>query len=437
MDIVASLYGRNNLAHIVEETIEKDFFIPITVGGGIRSLEDINTLLRSGADKVAINTAAINRPDLLKEAAEVFGSSTIVLSVEAKKISSGKWEAYTDNGREQTGLDAIEWVKKAIGLGVGEIFITSVDREGMRNGYDLELIEEVTAVSSVPVVVSGGAGSVEHVKACLENQKIDGIAVASLFHYNELKVSELKENLSKQYKEKINNNYYHEVKQESKKDIEVSIVDYNLGNLRSVINALKQIGARPKLISTAEEILKAEYIILPGVGAFVEGMLHLKKNGLDKAIQEYVQKGKPLLGICLGMQLLMTKSYEFGEYEGLNLIEGAVLPFEKNEKLAKMGYKIPHVGWNQVSMRDNNFMGIGDLVKKDMDAYFVHSFYVKPDKEENIFAVTKYFDYEFCSMVRKNNIYGCQFHPEKSGERGLSILREFIKTALQEGVMNV
>lgn len=439
IDIVASLYNRNNLAHIIEETTEKDVFIPITVGGGIRNLGDIGKILRSGADKVAINTAAVKNPELLRQASRVFGSSTIVLSVEAKKISEGRWEAYTDNGRQKTGLDVIEWIKKAVNLGVGEILITSVDREGTRGGYDLDLIEAVTDVTSVPVVVSGGAGSIEHVEECLKNPKIDGIAVASLLHYRDWKINELKRELCKNHNGRIKLSYEHDIRIEERVKADVSILDYNLSNLRSVKNTFKQIGARVKFINTYEEVLNSEYLVLPGVGSFEEGMKNLRQKNLDKAIIEYAYSGRPLLGICLGVQLLMTKSYEFGECEGLNLIAGEVLPFEKNTDLIKEGYKIPHVGWNNIYRTDEHeWQGtILESLPNNIDAYFVHSFYVKPDNKDNVLGLTSYFGYEFCSVVRQGNIYGCQFHPEKSGKMGLSILRDFIKIPRKMKVANV
>ncbi len=197
MDIVASLYSRDNLLQIVERATENEIFVPITVGGGIRSIEDINKTLRSGADKVAINTAAVKNPALLRDAARIFGSSTIVLSLEAKKISEGKWEAYTDNGREKTGLDAIAWVKKAVELGAGEILVTSVDRDGTGKGFDMELINAITEAVPVPIIVSGGAGKIEHIQECMNNWGIDGIAIASLLHYNTVNLAELKEKLAK------------------------------------------------------------------------------------------------------------------------------------------------------------------------------------------------------------------------------------------------
>jgi len=200
IDIVASLYGRQNLLDIVQQASDK-IFIPFTVGGGIRTLNDIREFLRAGADKVAINTAATKHPELIKEAARMFGSQCIVASIEAKKVHEEKWEAYTDNGREKTGLDVIEWARKVEELGAGEILITSIDAEGTKKGFDVELIKEVTAAVSIPVIASGGAGKVEHFSICMRECNVDAIAAAAVLHYNELTIKDIKQYISKQGKE--------------------------------------------------------------------------------------------------------------------------------------------------------------------------------------------------------------------------------------------
>lgn len=194
MDVVASLYGRNNLFGVVEDAA-RDVFVPMTVGGGIRTLEDIVAILRSGADKVAINTAAINRPAFLREAAQAFGSQCIVLSVEAKR-RDGWWEALTDNGRETTGRDVLEWVAEAESLGVGEILITSVDREGTRKGFDRDLTAEVHRRVAIPVIACGGAGSATDVADLLLAEQADAVCCASLFHYDLCPLARLKEELA-------------------------------------------------------------------------------------------------------------------------------------------------------------------------------------------------------------------------------------------------
>jgi len=183
VDIVASLYQRHQLLPIILETA-KEMYIPLTVAGGLRSLEDIRSVLRAGADKAALNTAAIRQPELIGEAALAFGSSTVVISIEAKKRPDGSYEAYTDCGRERTGREVAAWAHEAESRGAGEILITSIDREGTGAGFDLELIELVTSAVSLPVVVSGGAGRKEDVVALAKASDVSGIAVASLLHYD-------------------------------------------------------------------------------------------------------------------------------------------------------------------------------------------------------------------------------------------------------------
>jgi len=192
MDIVASLYGRNNLLDIVERT-SKEIFIPLTVGGGLRTLEDIQKVLAAGADKISINTAAISDPDFIKRAAQRFGSSTIVVSIEAIKIGDRKYEAYTDNGRQETGVDVFEWVKRAEELGAGEILLTSIDREGTGDGFDLELIRTVAQSVQIPVIVLGGAGRVEHVYQVISQGKADAVSIASILHYGFIKKQDMLE----------------------------------------------------------------------------------------------------------------------------------------------------------------------------------------------------------------------------------------------------
>ena len=183
VDTVASLYGRNNLVDVVSRTTEH-VFVPITVGGGIRSVEDARTLLRAGADKVAINTAAIKEPKLISHLSDVWGSSTVVLSIEAKKTGDKRWEAYTDNGRERTGLDVGQWAETGANLGAGEIFVTSVDQEGTRRGFDCELVAEITKRVDVPVIASGGFGSLDHLSQLVKTANPTGVAIADSLHYN-------------------------------------------------------------------------------------------------------------------------------------------------------------------------------------------------------------------------------------------------------------
>lgn len=191
MDTVASLYGRNNLTDIVSRTA-RDVFVPMTVGGGIRSIEDVKTILRAGADKVAINTAATKRPELITEVAKRFGSQCMVLSIEAKRVAPGKWEVYTDNGRERTGMDVREWAINGAELGAGEILLTSVDKEGTTKGFDIDLIRCICGAVPIPVIVSGGMGSPADLFEAINDGGADAVAMAHVLHYKKLSLGEIR-----------------------------------------------------------------------------------------------------------------------------------------------------------------------------------------------------------------------------------------------------
>ena len=193
IDVVASLYQRNGLADLVEQTAQ-NVFIPITVGGGIRSVDDVSRMLRAGADKVAVNTAAINRPELITEIARKFGSQCMVLSIEAKRVG-GRWEAFTDNGREETRREVVAWAKEGVERGAGEILVTSIDQEGTTKGFDCELISAVADVVSVPVIASGGMGSCGDLVKVIEVGRADGAAIAHMLHYRKVTFRQMRESL--------------------------------------------------------------------------------------------------------------------------------------------------------------------------------------------------------------------------------------------------
>jgi len=481
MDIVASLYQRNNLKDIVERTA-KEVFIPITVGGGIRSVEDIKMLLRAGADKIAINTAAIKNPGLIKEGAKAFGSQCIVVSIEAKKISPGRYEAFTDNGRQETGVDVFEWAKYVCQLGAGELLVTSVDREGTGSGYDIELISKIADMVPIPVIACGGAGRLEDIGEVVRRTNASAVAAASIFHYNNLTqslimkkyeegnieflkkftqsgsyplthikqpvaVSELKSFLKNTGIANIRFVKADDLAQDQADKIKIGavsgnapfvvVVDYGCGNLFSIEHALKKIGANFRISSEPEIIRQADRLMLPGVGAFGDGMKNLEDRRLVKPIKEHAKAGKPLLGICLGMQLLLSESEEFGSHKGLDLIEGKVVRM----KVLQDGttyYKIPNIGWSRVmfpgTCRKETGKAAGlsweNTVLEEMSPgelmYFIHSYIVVPGSPRDILAETEYGGNIFCSVVHKDKMYGCQFHPERSGKEGLSIYRQFV-----------
>ena len=196
IDIVASLYGRSKLPEIVSRTAE-NVFVPLTVGGGIRYIEDVRELLRAGADKVAINTAAVQRPSLINEVSRRFGSQCMVLSIEAKKQSDTMWEVYTDSGREKTGIDVVDWAKEGVEQGAGEILLTSIDYEGTRKGFDIDLIKKITDAVNIPVIASGGMGSEEHIRFAIEEGGADAIAMADILHYERSTINLIREEANK------------------------------------------------------------------------------------------------------------------------------------------------------------------------------------------------------------------------------------------------
>jgi cyclase len=197
LDITASSDGRNTVVDMVE-AVAKSVFIPFTVGGGIRTVEDFRTILNAGADKVSVNSAAIKNPELIREAAQKFGSQCVVCAIDAKrKDDNSGWEVYLNGGRVNTGIDAVEWAKKAAELGAGEILLTSMDCDGTKAGYDLELTRAVSESVNIPVIASGGAGEMKHFLDAFRDGKADAVLAASLFHFKEIEIKDLKEYLAK------------------------------------------------------------------------------------------------------------------------------------------------------------------------------------------------------------------------------------------------
>ena len=195
LDITASSDDRETMVHVVEE-VASQVFIPLTVGGGIRELSDIRRMLNAGADKVGINTTAVNNPEFVRQAAERFGSQCIVVAIDAKQVGDGKWEIFTHGGRKPTGIDAVEWAKKMADLGAGEILLTSMDRDGTRDGYDLALTRAISEAVPVPVIASGGVGTLEHLADGVIEGKADAVLAASIFHFGHHTVQEAKDAMS-------------------------------------------------------------------------------------------------------------------------------------------------------------------------------------------------------------------------------------------------
>lgn len=195
LDITATHEGRRTMVDVVRKTAEH-VFVPLTVGGGIGSVEDFREILRAGADKVSVNSAAVKNPELISQAAEIFGSQCVVAAIDAKRDEKGNFKVVVHGGRKDTGLDAVEWAKKCQELGAGEILLTSMDTDGCREGFDLELLRAVCSVVSIPVIASGGCGRLEHFSQVFEETGADAALAASLFHFRELTVQEVKEHLA-------------------------------------------------------------------------------------------------------------------------------------------------------------------------------------------------------------------------------------------------
>ena len=195
-DITATAHERKTIVNVIERAGDQ-CFMPLTVGGGIRTVEDMSTMLKAGADKVSINSAAIARPELIREGAEKFGSQCIVVSIDAKKTGADEWRVFTHGGRKEAGLDAIEWAREAVALGAGEIVLNSIDADGTKAGYDIEITRRISETVGVPIVASGGAGNLDHMVDVLKEGQADAVLAASIFHFGEYTVSEVKDYLAK------------------------------------------------------------------------------------------------------------------------------------------------------------------------------------------------------------------------------------------------
>jgi cyclase len=196
-DITASAHGRATMIDVIERTADQ-CFMPLTVGGGLRTVEDMHAMLKAGADKVSINSSALATPDLIRQGAEKFGSQCIVVSIDAKKVGPDRWEVFSHGGRKATGLEALDWAKRAVALGAGEIVLNSIDADGTRAGFDLVITRRTSESVGVPVVASGGAGSLEHMAAVLLEGRADAVLAASIFHFGDYTVGDVKKFLAKQ-----------------------------------------------------------------------------------------------------------------------------------------------------------------------------------------------------------------------------------------------
>ena len=412
-DSVATLYGRNNLTHIIEK-VASTLSIPLTVGGGLRSVVDIENALSSGADKVAINTKFVDDKNFIRKTIEKFGSQAIVGSIEAKFVN-GNWIAFTDNGRNISKYKVLEWVEILQQERVGEIILTSIDFEGTEKGFDLNLVKAVNKIINVPLIISGGAGNIQHISDCLEFSKVSGVALASILHFNKSNISGIKNKIFS--KKRI---YFNKKFNIKKNKNNVTILKTKVCNFKSLYNSLKKI-CEVNVIESTEDAKSISRLILPGVGSFPEFI-----NGLGEKKIEIIKKfhltENPILGICLGAQVMFSESSEHKKTNGFNFIKGKVLNLKKiskNEKLI-----VPHIGWSEIDCKKHK---IFENIENFSRMYFIHSFNFVPEDKKTIFATTKFDNFKINAISIKKNIIACQFHPEKSGLNGLKFLFNFSK----------
>ena len=429
IDVVASLYDRPKLGDIIEATIAQGVFVPLTVGGGIRSVDDVRYALRCGADKVAINTQAIKTPELITEAARTFGKQCIVGSIHAKAGAPdavARWEAYYDSGRERSYKDAIEWAKELVQLGCGELLVSCINTDGVKKGFDLDLCKAVSDAVDVPVIFASGCGSADDVVPLARDYANCAVAVASALHYKLTTIGAIKDAISAVEGVRVRRAPTLDPSiQGSCAGKRVLMIDYGVGNLRSVAAALEVVGAQVTIKETAESFEDVDCVVFPGVGAFHDGMAGVSERKMDGALKKFCQDGGHLLGICLGAQLLFATGEEFGEKEGLGIVDGSV----KQLKVAQ-GVPVPRIGWGALRMDvPGGPDPIFDGLESGAEVYFNHSFYFAPADRAVAVAESTYGGFDYCSAYRVKNAYGVQFHPEKSGPVGIMLLRNFVASS--------
>jgi len=428
IDAVASLYGRNSLAHILREST-RSVFIPITAGGGIRSVEDAFELLSAGADKVAVNSEALKNPGLITQLAYTFGTQCVVSSIQARRVSPNKWEAMLDAGREKSGIDVLEWVDRVQSLGAGEILLTSVDQDGTCAGPDHELLEEVSKISRIPLIFGGGYSTIEDLDLAYSNPSVYGISVGAALHKSILTPQVIKNNCSSSGNQfrKLSKDLDFSELPSSLSSLSIGVIDYGMGNQQSLCNALSFMGSHVVLTSCWDDLSSCDILMLPGVGAFPEGIKQLKQRGLFDQLKSWVAAQKPLIGICLGMQMLFSDSDEFELTEGLSLLPGSV---RKMSPLSEQGspLPLPHIGWNKLSL-------CSDYLTDHYSTcsfYFVHSYAAADPPIDCVLAYSVYGSCSIPAVVVNGSALGFQFHPERSGMSGLHLLASSVLQLLSK-----
>lgn len=426
IDAVASLFGRNGLSDLLRRT-SREVFIPITAGGGVRSVEDAAALLAAGADKIAVNTAALERPELITELAESFGSQCVVASIQARRTAPGAWEAMKEAGRERTGRDVGDWIECLEKLGAGELLLTSVDQDGTCNGPDEDLIAMVSSKAGLPLVVGGGFSAVDQLVNALKTPNVSAVSLAASLHHRRLDLKVVKDELAGSLENIPLRLLSKEESLGPAKELEdyslaglcIGIIDYGMGNQQSLKNALEYLGAEVILTDQPNLLSSSDLLTLPGVGSFPNGMSELHRRGLDTWLcKEWVASGKPLLGICLGMQMLFETSDEFGHTSGLGLLPGHVKSLP-NQDLDANPLVLPHLGWNRLLNGPSKPDGRSF---ESSNQYFVHSYVATDVNPADVMFFCKYGHQSFVAAVRNCTVAGFQFHPERSGLDGLRLL---------------
>ncbi len=426
LDVVASLYGRNSLFEVLQKT-SSNIFIPITAGGGIRSVEDAARLLSYGADKIAINTAALAKPELVFEISQAFGSQAVVVSIQARRKTHNSWICMTEAGREKSDVDVLDWIKQVQRLGAGEILLTSVDNDGTKKQPDQNLINAAQEIVDVPLVVSGGFSDNHQIRDSLILPGVTGVACGASFHYNIIKPTTVKDYLQScsikvRPNETIPTTNLFKYKSSSThllSKVIIGIIDYNMGNHQSLVNAFNFLGFKTIITSKISKLDSCDLLILPGVGSFSNGIKNLINLQLDSFIHDWTSQHKPFIGICLGMQLLFDSSEEYGFHRGLGLIPGTVRKIQIPPISSHESFALPHTGWNVVMPnKDIN----SQSYQNKLYQYFVHSYTAVPLDPSTILHTTTYAHQDLVATVKSQRIVGFQFHPERSGNDGVKLL---------------
>lgn len=431
IDAVASLYGRNGLADLLRRT-SREVFIPVTAGGGVRSVSDAAALLAAGADKIAVNTAALQRPELITELAEAFGSQCVVVSIQARRTASGCWEAMAEAGRERSGRDVMAWIEYVQQLGAGELLLTSVDQDGTCAGPDLPLQHSAASIARVPLVLCGGFAEAKQILVALQQPAVSAVSIGSALHRDRLELNALKQQLAELPPQlpirpaSAALQYSLAQRSQSLAGQKVGVIDYGMGNQQSLINAFEHLGASVLLSADKEKLQACNLITLPGVGAFPHGMAELEKRGLDQWLRFWISTGGSLLGICLGMQMLFESSEEFSQTPGLGLFKGNVVRLpccdEQGNPLV-----LPHLGWNRLLPA---FAPQNTQMNNLPYQYFVHSYVATNVDPAAVLYHCRYGHQTFVAGVRHKSVVGLQFHPERSGGEGLDLLALISKELL-------